>query len=306
MPNPNDPLPSDAILLRITHLVLAFGTTYHFYAGPDNKWDHYKCSDSCKLEGAFPAVGNAQKYATDAKKVNPKLKVMLSFGGWNMGPGDEGVGHNCYKESHCYDQTDDLAKELANVPCLDGVDFDYEMSEDLVGENSAGREFLLAITDKLKKLKPEFEITHAPQPPYFLEPKVNSAPNPAYGAYSDLLSKSAFSSSIDFVNNQYYNNEEFQIKINNDNIVAQVKYIGSLMNSNKKSMLGVCFYDCNPGYSAADITVMTDLLTQVKKEVPDFGGIMIWANANSKKTPKPHGGVDEIPQWLDELQHIVV
>jgi len=66
--------------LNYTHMIFAFIVPYHFWGGSCSKlctpWD---ATDD--VDGSY---GYAKNHISDIKKINPNIKILLSFGGWNF------------------------------------------------------------------------------------------------------------------------------------------------------------------------------------------------------------------------------
>jgi len=127
---------------------------------------------------------------------NAGKKAMIAYGGATM-------DWNYY---HLYvGKEAQLAQKLAQVVRdnnLDGIDIDWEDTAafTLPTVTYNGRQFLIDLTTELRNELPagQYEISHAPQPPYL------DASQGSISGYSDVMA--AVGEKIDFLNMQYYNN----------------------------------------------------------------------------------------------------
>lgn len=301
----NDSPPSADILNRVTEVIMAFVGTYAYTK--ETSYQKYECSTTCQFAPTWPITTKGSEWAQQMKSVNPNLKVTVSFGGWNQGPGDQDL--NCYSISGCYSDVSGLADELAkftDMDYIDGIDLDYEQSTDLVASGSAapvGVTFLGQLSDALQQKG--IHVSQAPQPPYF----GSSGSGPGAGSYNDLI-KLYPGTNQDVMAIQYYNNDGFAIGTDDaaisDNYWGAVNTMGG---DASKVLLGMCFVDCNDGYSAfyPDSTskssaLAPNLLKTTMAAGDGFGGIMIWANPKSIKNPScTDGCFAEMPGWLDTV-----
>ena len=76
-----------------------------------------------------------------------------------------------------------------------------------------------------------------------------------------------------------------------------------------KVLLGLCFVDCNDGYSAYDPDIplnkqalAPNLIKTTMAGGSGFGGIMIWANPKTEKSASCKDGCfTAMPGWLDTI-----
>jgi len=296
----NDSPPSDAVLSRVTEVIMAFVGTYAYTK--ESGYQQYACQETCTFPQTWPITTKGNEWARQMKSSNPNLKVTVSFGGWNQGPGDQNL--NCYSISGCYADVNGLADELAafaDMEYIDGIDLDYEMSTDLSGDAPAGVSFLGGLSNALQEKG--IKVSQAPQPPYF------ASSGPGAGSYNNLI-KQYPSTNKDVMAIQYYNNEGFQIGTDDSAISANYWGAVSTMGGDaSKVLLGMCFVDCNAGYSAFDpndpsksSTLAPGLLKTTMAGGNGFGGIMVWANQKSTKNPScTDGCFAEMPSWLDTI-----
>ena len=301
-----DPLLSDEILKRVTKVIMAFVGTYAFYY-PFGQKD-YDCKSTCTFAETWPVLTKGSEWAKRMKAVNPNLLVTISFGGWNQGPGDKPA--NCYSESGCYSDVSGLANQLASLSQMegiDGIDLDYEMSDDLVGASPPGITFLGELSQALHDRG--VAVSQAPQPPYM----TSSPPDdPGAGSYVNLLAAYP-NSKQDTMAIQYYNNGGYQIGVQDSAISANYWSAVSAMGGDaSKVLLGLCFVDCNDGYSAYDPddsaksqALAPNLIKTTMAGGSGFGGIMIWANPKTTKstscTDANLGCLTAMPGWLDTI-----
>mmetsp|Transcript_6321 Transcript_6321/g.14560 ORF Transcript_6321/g.14560 Transcript_6321/m.14560 type:complete len:711 (-) Transcript_6321:260-2392(-) len=295
-----DLVPSAQILRRITKLIMAFVGTYKYTK--ESHYQRYMCENTCTFPNVWPVTTKGSEWAKQMKSVNPDLKVTISFGGWNEGPGDE--AKNCYQESGCYDDIPALADELAALASLDGIDgidLDYEMSPDLE-PGKKGVPFLGQLSLALRERG--VEVSQAPQPPYF------DTTGPGAGSYTQLLQRYP-ESKRDHMAIQFYNNDDYMIG-EDDDAISHLYWsaVDKMGGDGQKVLLGLCFVDCNPGYSAyypdspsKNERLAPDLLQKAMQERDGFGGIMIWANPKSQKAGGhcDDGCFSRMPSWLDTV-----
>lgn len=302
-----DALPSADILKRVTKVIMAFVGTYAYTK--ESQWQEYKCESSCTFPKVWPLVSKGQEWAKQMKAMNSNLEVTISFGGWNQGPGDQNL--DCYEISGCYADVNGLADELAqlNGGSIDGIDLDYEMSEDL--SSGQGVTFLGLLSKALQDRG--VHVSQAPQPPYF------DTSGPGGGSYTKLLQEYP-GCKKDLMAIQYYNNLKFAIGLDDDNIAKNYwSAVDDMGGDASKVLLGLCFVDCNDGFRAYDPsfpaksqTLAPNLLQNVMSKGKGFGGIMIWANPQSKKSSKckdasgqDDGCFPQMPAWLDTVCYSV-
>lgn len=299
-----DSPPSADILNRVTEVIMAFVGTYAYTK--ESEYQKYECSTTCTFAPTWPITTKGNEWAQQMKSVNPNLKVTVSFGGWNQGPGDQDL--NCYSISGCYSDVSGLADELAtfaDMEYIDGIDLDYEQSTDLVASGSdapVGVTFLGQLSDALQQKG--IHVSQAPQPPYF----GSSGSGPGEGSYNNLV-KLYPGTNQDVMAIQYYNNPGFTI--GTDDAAISANYWGAVNTMGgdaSKVLLGMCFVDCNEGYSAfypddtsKSSTLAPNLLKTTMAAGDGFGGIMIWANPKSTKTSCTDGCFAEMPGWLDTV-----
>jgi len=306
-------IPPADLIKRSTHIVLAFAATYHM-APPD--YVKPVCHDTCTLDLGFDVADPSKlsDFTNRMKAINANVRVSVSFGGWNQGPGGD---VNCYSQSNCYSTAGVtlLAQQLNALPCIDGIDLDYEMTADLAMPNGAGISFLQSLTNELKKDREELEITHAPMPPY-MAGGCEAFNDPACESYSKgVLASDTTVANIDHLLIQYYNNQGYAVS-DSDRIASQIKATAAQMKGGSKAVVGLCYTDCNEGYSAPtytddgklslDQSAVTTLMSKVAEQQPDYGGIMLWTNPKSTKDANcngcANGGVMDIANWLDMIK----
>jgi hypothetical protein len=299
-------LPSE-ILTRVTKVVMAFVGTYAYTR--ESQWQTYECSSTCTFASTWPITTKGNEWAQQMKAINPNLKVEVSFGGWNQGPGDE--TKNCYSESGCYADVDGLANELAayaEMEYIDGIDLDYEESTDLEGASPPGVAFLGALSQALQAKG--ITVSQSPQPPYF----GTADTGPGGGSYVSLVNGYPDVKS-DVMQIQYYNNPGFKIGTDDAGISANYwSAVSTMGGAASNVLLGLCFIDCMTGYSAYDpadpsmsSALAPSLLQTTMAGGTGFGGIMIWANQKSTYAPSSctDGCFDQMPGWLDAMCNAV-
>ena len=263
--------PSDAQIAPYTHIIVSFAVTYDW---PVSNFD------ACQIRTNVPICGNSNRQDLVDHWRSLGKKVLVSFGGANMGGTWMGSGGQPWDA--CYGKEESIVQQLHDIVLaqnFDGVDIDYEYFYD----TPARKNFLIKITQGLKvglgsapKLPTgQDEVSHAP---------MENALRPGQ-AYFDILTDNAMH--VDFLMPQYYNAYTYPAR---DGLTA-VGSAGYSALSHYKDMVngifagdatsvvfGFCVTQCGTfnanGVQAA--SVMSELATHY----PCNGGAFFWVAAD--------------------------
>ena len=309
-----------------THIVVAFAKNYVWdpnLPNPDGTFGGnapgVDCSECVQFSPPYGYDTHSDFIADARAHGNPKLKLIMSYGGAGMGSGaSKTVDTTNWKECKSGD-----AYNIANllVDCMqhpdnyrntikgclptggdalqastgvsigyDGIDIDYEIK---AKENGIVDTLTVALYNKFQGIVPKPLLTHVPMNYYFTQPDGNDT------TYYNILKK--LSDNIDFISIQMYNNEpvpEDDQSGCKENFNKAVEAMGGnaskvvpLVANDKlgandnctASSIGACW--TAKGSGNGKMTVQ-NLACMYNKFNPSFGGLGFWKYSPTNTLPK--------------------
>jgi hypothetical protein len=231
------------------------------------------CSSTCEI--GTPSICNAapnpslvSKWQTAGKK------VILGFGGGNMGGDWVGPNIDCWEK--CYgreDKVTDRLVEIVNELGLDGVylHFDYHVTPQAVW-------FLNQVTSGLRSRLPEgSEISHAPIDAHIV---------PGKPYYEEVLKKTG--GLLDFLMPRYYQGITRPvngINVSNNGSPSALSHYTTIVDDifegdPKRMVFGFCIKDCNATGSNVNSVQASTIMTDLATTYPCNGGAFFWYSAH--------------------------
>ena len=273
----------DIIIKNATHIVVAFATNYKW--GPQRN-TYFTCDSYINF--TVPIGFNTHKeFITYAKNINKNIKILMSYGGRDLGccPNE---GNNYWKQ-YCTD-TDGTAELMIQTMLknnYDGIDLDWEVpSSDILYK------IIEYLANKFKSIKTSENIkpllSIVPIADYFFPDITLYVDGESKYSYFNIFK--TFKDDIDIISIQAYNTPlakpQIAAKLKNG-IFSCMHYnnvLESIGNPNKIVILicndgGIadgCGWDTNGSNSTPNITVnyIHCLYNKINK---NYGGLGIWA-----------------------------
>jgi hypothetical protein len=293
-----------------THIMVAFATNYYWDptiinpGSPETHGNNTPGKDCSKCIHFATPLGydSHQAFITDAKKVNPKIKLLMSYGGQGMGccplnsklentgweSCKDGTAHHlidCMQHPDKYavatptgcSVSGTLGKSSSTDTPYDGIDLDYEIHLD---DSTTGTDGILynltqALGTQFSTMKPKPLLTHVPMN-YFFEGTTK---------YAKMLS--ALHQYIDFISIQYYNSPPLpqNCTTNCSPCCLNFKAAVAAMGGDASKVVPLV---CNAGVTGCSWTANGSSNTNPQMTVsqlcgmynalnPNFGGLGFWA-----------------------------
>jgi len=268
------PCPTNEQIAQYSHIVISFAVSYTWSGGP-------VCSPTCEI--AEPLIcNNAPQPALLSQWKAAGKKVILSFGGANMGGSWLAPGNGCWE--YCYGRESQVVQQLTSHVTnlgLDGVDIDYEYFYENnqrgsgFAKGTEAQNFIRGITQGLRASLPAASvITHAPM-------DADVVPGTAYYALMQELAPS----DIDYLLPQYYNGIT---KAHLDGFtgtgqgsVSAFNHYSNLVNTiysgdATRVVFGFCIADCAGQNSNVDSNQAKRIMIDLSVYFPCNGGAFFW------------------------------
>lgn len=249
------------------------------WANPESPYSHYVLAflvDDANNPFQFRTAGgwtDGTLHFNQSSQIVDRIhtagkRVMLGFGGGTMA--SQHYRNYAGREA-------DLAEALADVVKdngLDGIDIDWEDTAGFTMPRQVGynaRDFLIKLTTELRDRLPQgqYEISHAPQPPY-----LTASGGTAITGYNDVLR--SVGDEIDFLNMQYYNNAGYQTPT--EVVAHYTSVVDAGLITSRQLLVGKPVEETNAGQGFIPVDDITSqIVAPLVQEYGDqFGGVFNW------------------------------